>query len=195
MVEYLVDLSAAAAAIRAGYSEKGAAVQGSRLLSDVNVQAAIGKLKESRLIRTEITQDRVLNELALLAFSDVTHYTIDDDGQIKLAEGAPATAMRAVSSIKRKIRTDKDGNVEREVELKLWDKPGPLKLAGRHVGLFPAKDKAQLEAEASALLESMIKKAREQQAANAAGAAPPAVQDERKMIDVGEAQGGSDAGK
>jgi len=56
---------------------------------------------------------------------------------LELAEGAPEDAMAAVQSIKRKTRVDKDGSVTFDVELRLWDKPAPLKLTGRHVGLYP----------------------------------------------------------
>lgn len=74
----------------------------------------------------------------------MTHYVVDDDGQVKAATGAPDGVMRAVQSIKRRVVTRSRGeDTEREVrvELRLWDKPGPLKLAGQHVGLF--KDKVQ----------------------------------------------------
>lgn len=178
VVEYLIDLNATQAAIRAGYSPNGATVQGTRLLADASIQAAIQKARETRLVRTEITQDRVLSELALLAFSDVTHYDVDENGNVTAAEGAPPGAMRAVSSIKRKVRVDKDGNIEREVELKLWDKPGPLRLAGRHVGLFPAKDKQQLQDEAKAMVDAMIAEAKARKQA-----IPAPV--EGRMIDVG----------
>lgn len=81
----------------------------------------------------------MLSELELLAFSDLTYYEVDDSGDIRLADNAPAGAMRALQSIKRRITTRGTGEnheVTREVELRLWDKPGPLKLAGQHVGLF-----------------------------------------------------------
>ncbi len=143
--EYIVDLNATQAAIRAGYSAKTAEAQGSRLLRNVKVAEAIAKAKAKRETRTEITQDRVLEELALLAFSDLSHYQVDVKGNVTLAPGAPPGAMRAVQSIKREISSigtgeDADGDgpiVMAKVEIKLWDKPGPLKLAGRHVGLFP----------------------------------------------------------
>jgi phage terminase small subunit len=136
--EYLVDLNATQAAIRAGYSPKTAASQGERLLRNVEVSEAIRAGKAARVERTEITQDRVLQELACLAFSSVDHYRVDDDGKLSLREGAPENAMAAVSSIKRrKIYDDEGKETGVEVEFKLWDKPGPLKLAGRHVGLFP----------------------------------------------------------
>jgi hypothetical protein len=61
--EYLCDLNATQAAIRAGYSQKTAAVQGSRLLTNVKVAGAIRGGLEERSRRTEITQDWVMAEL------------------------------------------------------------------------------------------------------------------------------------
>lgn len=138
--EYLVDLNAKQAAIRAGYSPKTAESQGSRLLSNAKVKAAVEAGMSKTAKRLGISQERVLAELELLAFSDVTHYDADASGNVALAPGAPAGAMRALQSIKRRFTTSGSGDSARtlvEVEVKLWDKPGPLKLAGRHVGLFP----------------------------------------------------------
>lgn len=160
VVEYMEDFNATQAAIRAGYSPVSASVQASRNMENPQIQTAIRKAIERTQIRTEITQDAVLAELALLAFSDISNYELDDFGNLKPAENAPPGIMRAVSSIKRKMRVDKEGNVEREVEFRLWDKPGPLKLAGRHLGLFPSKDKEHLKAEAKALLDEMIEQAK-----------------------------------
>jgi phage terminase small subunit len=136
--EYLVDLNATQAAIRAGYSAKDADVQGPRLLGNVGISESIAKAKQERAKRTGITSDRVLAELEMLAFSDHTNFLVDDVGAVELADTAPEGAHRSVSSIKHRIHT-RDGEVTREVEIKLWDKPGMLKLAGRHVGLFPDK--------------------------------------------------------
>jgi phage terminase small subunit len=61
--EYLIDLSATQAAIRAGYSEKTAHSQGPRLLENVEVKAAIEKALAEREKRTEITQDWVLTTI------------------------------------------------------------------------------------------------------------------------------------
>jgi hypothetical protein len=52
--------------------------------------------------------------------------------------------MRAVSSVKYRSRTDEDGNVTRECEFKLWDKPGMVKLAGRHLGIKGFFEKVEL---------------------------------------------------
>lgn len=69
--EYLVDLNATQAAVRAGYSAKTAQEQSSRLLSNVMVQQAIREAQEARSQRTEITADRVLQELAKIGFADI----------------------------------------------------------------------------------------------------------------------------
>lgn len=69
--EYLIDLNATQAAIRAGYSEKTANEQGARLLANVSVQEKIAELKAERSKRTEITQDSVIQELAAVARAEV----------------------------------------------------------------------------------------------------------------------------
>ena len=139
--EYLVDLNATKAAIRAGYSAHTAAEQAHVLMKMPDVAAAIESGIEQRLARVNIKQDDVLHTMSLLSHSSINHYVIDDDGQVSLVEGAPEGAMAAVQSIKRRktTRTDKDGNVITtvDVELKLWDKVTPLRLMGRHIGLFP----------------------------------------------------------
>ncbi len=68
--EYLVDLNATQAAIRAGYSAGTAQEQSSRLLSNVMVQRAISDARQAQQERTQITADRVISELGLIAFAD-----------------------------------------------------------------------------------------------------------------------------
>jgi len=91
---------------------------------------------------------RVLEELALIGMSDLRHYTIDDDGHVSLADGAPESAIRAVSSLKRKVRTrtDRDGNTEREVdaEIRLWDKPRGLDMIGKYLAMFVERTEGNL---------------------------------------------------
>lgn len=137
--QYLLDLNATQAAIRAGYSQQTADVQGPRLLEHPQVKAAIAAAMKARSERTGITQDRVLRELELLSFSDLDHYVVDARGNVRLTKDAPPGAIRALSSIRRRFTTTgigKHREVTCDVEIKLWDKPGPLKLAGQHVGLF-----------------------------------------------------------
>lgn len=157
--EYLIDLNATQAAIRAGYSEKTAHSIGQRLLNFVEVSQAIAERRKVEAEAHGITQARVLEELAILAFSDVDHYQFDDAGHLSVKESAPKGAGRAISSIKHRIRMDDKGNTIVDAEFKLWDKPGPLKLAGQHVGLFsdkPELDLSSLSDEEYELLKRVL---------------------------------------
>jgi len=135
--EYIIDLNGTQAAIRAGYSPTSAGETGCELLKYPNVAAALEKAKAQRASRVAVTQDSVLHEMSLLANASVDHYFVDEHGDLKAKPEAPDGAIRAVASIKKTTRIDKDDNITYTVEFKLWDKPGSLKLMGRHINLFP----------------------------------------------------------
>lgn len=139
--EYLVDLNATQAAIRAGYSEKTARSTGSENLTKPNIQAAIteGRRKQSK--RTEITADRVLAELALLGFANMEDYIrIDNDGDpyINLSELTREQAA-AISEVAVDDYTEgrgKNARDVRKVRIKFHDKKGALVEIGKHLGMF-----------------------------------------------------------
>jgi phage terminase small subunit len=146
--EYLKDHNATSAAIRAGYSSKAAAQIGHVLLHTPPIAAAIDQAQMQLAEAVNITAERVLSEMNALATSNLDNYIITDDGQVTIAPGAPLNAMAAVQSIKKKTTVrmvvGKDGAEDQlfktyEVEIRLWDKPAPLKLIGKHVALFPDK--------------------------------------------------------
>lgn len=137
--EYLVDLNATAAAIRAGYSPKTADVTASRVLHDPRIAAAIAAAVEARADRTKATADDVLQELFIVLRSDVRHFDVDDQGNPTLANGVPDSQWRSVSSIRHKIKLEKDGSVLRSVEFRLWDKIAAAKLVGEHLGIYTKK--------------------------------------------------------
>lgn len=139
--EYPKDMNAAAAAERAGYSKRSAKQRGHELLQIPEIQAAIHLEIDARARRTRIEQDRVLEELAAVALSNIEHYTIDDHGHVELTLDAPEHAMRAVSSIKRRRRVIPQGKdappiIEFETEIKLWDKNPAIQNAMRHLGML-----------------------------------------------------------
>lgn len=137
--EYLLDLNATQAAIRAGYSGKTARSIGQENLTKPDIQMAITAEMGARSQRTKITRDKVLEELAVIDFSNVKHYEIDDLGNLTLAKGVPESAYRAVSSLKKKIRHSGSGD-EREVtyetEVRFWDKVGAIRLTAQHLGML-----------------------------------------------------------
>ncbi|MFC2476107.1 MAG: terminase small subunit [Catonella sp.] len=145
--EYIIDLNAKQAAIRAGYSPKTAEVQASRLLSLVKVQTEIAKAMEDREKRTGITQDRVLAELSAIAFAKATDYVeIDDDGAVKIKATASLTDEQ-----KKAIAGIKEG--ANGVEVKLVDKTKALEMLSRHLGLF--NDKLNVNVEAIEIIEDI----------------------------------------
>jgi phage terminase small subunit len=127
--EYLVDLNATQAAIRAGYSVKTADVQGSRMLRNVKVQSAIGEAMALRSRRTGINQDRVVLELAKIAFVKITDI-VESSGEIK--EDA------CVESIKHKSFSGENGTSE-ESEIKIFSKLKALEMLGKHLGMWNDK--------------------------------------------------------
>lgn len=136
--EYLIDLNATQAAIRAGYSAKRASEIGYQLLQKTTVQNAIAEKMAERSRRTGVNQDRVVLELARIAFLRMTD-VVDSEGQIR--EGAIEDDLSCIESIKYKhSETDSGSSVEREV--KAASKIKALELLGRHLGMF--KDKIEV---------------------------------------------------
>ena len=134
--EYIIDFNATKAAERAGYSKKSAGSQGHDLLKIPEIQQAIAKEQKKREKRTNITQDRVLLEIARLAFSDMRQ-AFNEDGVLKGVHEWPDDVAAAISSIKVVENTDKDGTVIGQTkEVKFWDKPKNLELLGKHLRMF-----------------------------------------------------------
>lgn len=133
--EYLIDLNATQAAIRAGYSPQTAKEQGSQNLTKLNIQNAIGKAIAERSKRTGINQDRVIQELAKLAFVKMTD-VVDSNGRIK--SNASDDDLSCIEGIKYKSSSSESGSsIEREV--KIASKLKALELLGRHLGMFTDK--------------------------------------------------------
>ena len=130
--EYLIDLNATRA-YKVAYpsikKDEIAAVNGSKLLRNTKVADYIQKRMQDRQKRTEITQDRVLEELAAIAFARATDFAevVDDRVIIKDTAGLTEQQVKAIAGIKE----GKFG-----IELKLNDKEKALELLGRHLGMF-----------------------------------------------------------
>ncbi|MGP8155020.1 MAG: terminase small subunit, partial [Smithella sp.] len=82
--EYCIDLNGTRAAIRAGYSKKSAETQAWNLLKMPYIRKAVAQEQAMIAKRIEISQDRVAQEMALVAFADMADFiTIDEGGAIK----------------------------------------------------------------------------------------------------------------
>lgn len=133
--EYLIDLNATQAAIRAGYSPHTAKDIGCENLAKPNVAAAISQAMAERSRRTGINQDRVLQELARIGFAKITD--VVDPETAKIRPDASDDDLACIQSIK--IKPNEFGT---EREVKLYDKKSALVDLGKHLGLF--KDKLEL---------------------------------------------------
>lgn len=148
--EYLIDLNATQAAIRAGYSAKTADQQGSRMLANIKVKQAVAEKQAQRSKRTGVNQDRVVLELAKVAFAKMTDI-VDSNGRIK--EDASPDDLACIESIKYKESDNEyGGSVEREV--KIASKLKALELLGKHLGMW--SDKFNVTVEKSEKLDDII---------------------------------------
>jgi phage terminase small subunit len=138
--EYLIDLNATQAAIRAGYSPNTANEQGSQNLAKLSIKNAIDRAIAERSKRTGVNADRIVLELAKIAFVNPTDVINMDEATIKGDANRNDTAAIASVKVKR-IPTDNGDIVEREV--KTYDKIKALELLGKHIGMFTDKFKIE----------------------------------------------------
>lgn len=149
--EYMVDLNATQAAIRAGYSPKTANEQGSQLLAKLSIQNRIAQLQAEQSRRTGVSADRVVRELAKIAF--VNAADLIDPKTASLKSDVSHDDLAAVQSVK--VKTFGEDGLEQEV--KLADKLRALDLLGKHLGMFngASGDTSDQLAEARKLLGGM----------------------------------------
>ncbi len=134
-LEYLEDLNATAAAKRAGYSEKTARQMGSENLSKPALTAYIQQNMNKRADRTGITQDRVLQEMALIAFGDVRGL-FDENGNLRPIHELDEDTARAIAGFEVVAVKDKDGDIEYVKKVKTVDKVRGLDMLAKHLQMF-----------------------------------------------------------
>lgn len=143
--EYMVDFNATQAAIRAGYKAKTAHVIGAENLRKPKIAEEIARRQKDLQRRTEISQDRVVKELARIAFADASDYACietymyeNKDGTLSPLQAVSPKDTGALSDDQRAaIAGIKQG--ANGIEIKLHDKIKALELLGRHIGMFNDK--------------------------------------------------------
>lgn len=131
--EYLIDLNGTQAAIRAGYSKHRADQIGYENLRKPEIQAAIQLAQRARCARTGITADRVLAEIARVAFADPRSVMSWGPGGVELKESSTLTDDEAaiVAEVSETVTT-----AGGTVKLKLVDKIAALEKLARHIGIY-----------------------------------------------------------
>lgn len=133
--EYLVDLNATQAAIRAGYSKKTAEVQGPRLLGNDRVAEAIQKGMQKRQTNLEISAERLDREAARIAFFDIRKL-YREDGSLKAISELDEDTARAISGIEVTTVGNEQDGLSFIRKYKTASKEKGLELLYRRLGLL-----------------------------------------------------------
>lgn len=171
--EYLIDLNATQAAIRAGYTENYANTNASKLLQNTTVSQYIGERQKELSRKTEITQERVIRELALIAFSNNADYAhvvekkmqveaggalvdlLDKDGKpVMYRTVEPVLTEELTEEQKRALAVIKKGRDG--LEVKSCDKVKALELLGKHLGIFTDKIEANVNDTTRSELQELL---------------------------------------
>ena len=147
VAEYLVDLNATQAAIRAGYSEKTAGSQGERLLKNVEIAAVIEKASNERLERTKIDADYVLKRLVEIDQMDVADI-LNKHGGVKPIQDWPPAWRQFLSGMEVSDLFEGQGDERKMVgllkKIKWPDKLRNLELLGKHINVGAFKEQREL---------------------------------------------------
>lgn len=136
--EYLIDLNATQAAIRAGYSAKTAQEQSSRLLSNVMVQKIISERQKALSDKTDITIERVLKERARLAFFD-PRKLFNADGTPKAIHELDDDTAAVVAGVDVVNIGNSELGIGQVLKIKLSEKSASLTALERHLGMYNDK--------------------------------------------------------
>ena len=171
--EYVIDLNATQAAIRAGYSKKTAQAQSSRLLLNVIIQEEIKKLQNKTAQKLEITHEMLTAEWAKMAFSsfsELNNTWIELKEFEQLKKDNP-NILDCIQEIFTKTETRKEYNPETQkkdlnieicyVKLKLYDKQKALENLGRHTNYYDLDNRSGFEELKKYLLPFKSKKVNE----------------------------------
>ena len=148
--EYLRDFNATAAYLRAGYSGNTTTARqnGSKLLTNTNIQAYLSTLRQRVGDRAEVTLERTMQEIARLAFSDITTaLTFDENGvKFKSSTQLPKDVRAAIASVSS-TETAREFRGETEIKvtysMKMHNKVAALNLLADFFGIRDDFNKAR----------------------------------------------------
>lgn len=142
--EYIVDLNATKAAIRAGYSKDTARSIGSENLSKPDIQDYISELQEALSEKVKVKQEHVLEELIKIGFADIKNYYQPGTLSLKALSELDNKLSAAISQIKV---TEFEGEfgTKTTVEFKLHPKLDALEKIAKHLGFYLEDNKQKTD--------------------------------------------------
>ena len=147
--EYIIDSNATQAAIRAGYSEKTAMQQASRLLRNVNLNKKIQELRDDTFNDLKIETQDIIRELSSVAFQSMDQFVyINDLGEIHLRPNVELTGVSNLS-----VSTSENGQ---SFSIKISDKLNALKELAKIIGAYDQNEKKE-SSSIGRILESIRK--------------------------------------
>lgn len=185
--EYMIDQVAAAAYVRTGYAPKNADVNAAKLMVKPSINSRIAELRAAAYDRFEITQDRILREMAKVAFGNlgrIVHVTPDGDPYIDLSKAdeddfaalAEVTVEDMIDARERDAEGKPIRREVRRVKVKQWDKLRALEMLAKNAGLLKERVEMTVSDDFARLLD--------QGRQRALGRAP--VDAEFKVVEPGE---------
>lgn len=137
VAEYLVDLNATQAAVRAGYSKRNADKIGSELLGKTGVAQAVQEGQAAKLKKVGVTAERTILEIQRIAFSDIRKLFTDYGGLKPVHElNDDESALLASVEVLKKNLFAGDKKVDTIHKLKVWDKLKALEMLAKHFGIL-----------------------------------------------------------
>lgn len=140
VLAYLADPTNATGACRkAGYSGSSISVRASKLLNEPPIAAAIALGQNLREDRTFITSDRTLHELAVIAYSNIQDFEVSAGGAIRVRDGVPEYAARAISSAEYTVTVTESEDrttTTYKTKIRLWSKPEALRMLAMYQKLL-----------------------------------------------------------
>ena len=134
--EYLIDLNATQAAIRAGYSPQTARAIGAENLTKPDIQQAITEAQGAMAEKVEVTREEIIKELKRLAFVNMDAYSQWGPGGVVLRDSKELTPDLTAAVAEVSQTKSKGGGT---IKLKLHDKKGALELLARYLGMLTDK--------------------------------------------------------
>lgn len=156
--EFLVDLNQTQAYIRAGYAVKGSSQNAARLMANDKVQARIREKMAARADRLELSQDRVVAEIAKVAFASMRNFiSVDEEGQPRInLTDTSNDALDSLSEISTETVLEGDPerpDLVRKTKIKLLSKLDALDKLMQHLGGYEKQDRNRANALADAMQE------------------------------------------